>query len=250
MEKKTVKLLSYNIHKGFSTNNRRFVLKHIREAIRDLHPDLILLQEVQGEQSRLSHKIQDWPEVPQVEYLAHELWPHFTYGKNAVYTHGHHGNAILSKFPIRFWENIDVSTNRLEKRGLLHAELEVPGRHKPFHAICVHLGLFEMGRRKQILRLCERIESHVGHDMPFVIGGDFNDWRRQASKTIELKLGAREAFHSTNGTHARSFPSWLPALHLDRIYYRGAEVKLAKCLTDTPWNELSDHAALYVELVI
>ncbi len=36
----------------------------------------------------------------QFAFLADEIWPHFAYGKNAIYSAGHHGNAILSKHPI------------------------------------------------------------------------------------------------------------------------------------------------------
>jgi len=36
---------------------------------------------------------------PQHEFLAHESWLHHAYGKNSVYDSGHHGNAILSRYP-------------------------------------------------------------------------------------------------------------------------------------------------------
>ena len=245
-----LRVLSYNIHKGFTTTNRRFILKRIRDAIQTVHPDLILLQEVLGEHSGHQKRIQEWPEQPQFDYLAHEIWPHVAYGKNAVYGAGHHGNAILSKYPFQFVENIDVSTNRLEKRGILHAIIDVPGKHRPVHAICVHLGLFEAERQTQIRRICDRIESHVPHGDPVVIGGDFNDWALKASKPLERILEVREAFSHLHGSHARTFPSWMPALRLDRIYFRGMKVHGANVLSGSPWNELSDHVALHAELEI
>lgn len=252
-----MRILSYNIHKGFTTRNRKFVLSRIRDAIREVHADLVFLQEVLGEHQGWKHRVLDWPEESQFEFLAEEIWPHYAYGKNAVYTSGHHGNAILSKFPISFWENIDISTNRMESRGLLHAVLEVPGpilghatarRSYPVHAICVHLGLLEADRARQTQRLCQRIESHVPHGEPLIIGGDFNDWRRRVSSPLKSKLEVREAFLELQGNHARTFPSWLPALRLDRIYYRGMNARSARTLTGHPWNELSDHIALLVEL--
>jgi endonuclease/exonuclease/phosphatase family metal-dependent hydrolase len=252
-----LRILSYNIHKGFTTRNRKFVLAEIRDAIREVHPDLIFLQEVLGEHQGHKHRYQDWPEESQFEFLAHELWPHFAYGKNAVYSSGHHGNAILSKFPISFWENIDVSTSKMERRGILHAVIEVPGallghaRAKssyPFHALCVHLGLLEADRARQVDRLCERIDSHVPHGEPLAICGDFNDWRKRASQPLQKKLEVTEAFFSLHGAHARTFPSWLPALRLDRVYFRGMQVQSAETLTGRPWSELSDHIALLVEL--
>lgn len=233
------------------------MLSEIRDAIREIHADLVFLQEVLGEHQGWKHRVLDWPEESQFEFLAAEIWPHFAYGKNAVYTSGHHGNAILSKFPMNFWENIDISTNRMERRGLLHAVLQVPGpvlghtasrSTYPVHAICVHLGLFEADRARQTQRLCGRIESHVPHGEPLIIGGDFNDWRRRVSVPLRGKLEVREAFQELQGSHARTFPSWLPALRLDRVYYRGMRAKSARTLTGPPWSELSDHIALLVEL--
>lgn len=212
--------------------------------------DLILLQEVQGRHESHSRRIKDWPEEPQFEYLAQELWPHFAYGKNAVYTSGHHGNAILSRYPILMFENIDISTNRLEKRGMLHGMIELSGKQKPLHVLCLHLGLLEAERTEQLRKLCGRIESHVPHDEPLVIGGDFNDWRGKVSRPFECGLEIREAYREVHGKHARTFPSWLPTLRLDRIYCRGFGIKDAKCLNHSPWSELSDHVALVADLTV
>lgn len=250
MEKYRVRILSYNIHKGFTAGNKKFILGKIREALHFVHPDLVLLQEVLGQHDMHKKKVEDWPIEPQFEYLAEELWPHFAYGKNAVYSSGHHGNAILSKYPFTFFENIDVSTNRLEKRGLLHGKIEIPGIPRPLHAICVHLGLFETERMQQVLKLCHRIEGHVPHGEPLIIAGDFNDWRGRISHSLESKLDVKEAFRCLNGDHARTFPSWLPTLRLDRIYFRGLNLEGAQCLNEKPWNELSDHAALVAEMII
>jgi hypothetical protein len=43
---------------------------------------------------------------------------------------------------------------------------------------------------------------------------------------------------------------WMPAFTLDRIYYRGLQVKTAFCLQNAPWNKLSDHAAIYSEFIL
>lgn len=250
MEKQHIRVLSYNIHKGFSTGNRNFVLRKLREAIRTVQADLVFLQEVLGHHEVHGKRVIDWPTRPQFEFLADEMWPHFAYGKNAVYTAGHHGNAILSKYPISFWENIDVSTNRLERRGLLHVVIEIPHKRKPLHAICVHLGLLETERQTQIRRLCDRIESMVPHDEPLVIGGDFNDWRIQITRPLKKLVEVQEVFEELRGSHARTFPSWLPALKLDRIYYRGLRARDGQTLVGPPWSQLSDHAALYADLTI
>src|SRR5690348_17238860 len=102
----SLKVLTYNIHKGFSTTRLRFVLHDIKTAINTLNPDLIFLQEIQGEHIKRATRIKKWPELTQFEFLAEAFWPHHAYGKNAIYKSGHHGNAILSKYPVIAWENI------------------------------------------------------------------------------------------------------------------------------------------------
>ena len=195
-------------------------------------------------------RIKSWPVQPQFEYLADSLWPHFAYGKNSVYESGHHGNAILSKYPFTFWENIDISTNKLEKRGLLHGIVEIPHKRKPLHVICVHLGLLETERKIQVRKMCARIAQHVPEDEPLIVSGDFNDWRLRVSEPLKKTVSVKEVFEDLYGSHARTFPSWLPALRLDRIYCRGFRIVEANCFTGKPWSKLSDHAALYADLTM
>lgn len=243
-------MLSYNIHKGFSTAKLRFALHQMRESIRLVHADLVFLQEVVGHHERHGKRIINWPTTSQFEYLADTVWPHTAYGKNAVYAKGHHGNALLSKYPIISVENLDVSNSSLERRGLLHAVMEVPGLELPLHAICLHLDLFESGRLVQVGRLCQRIDEVVPRQSPLVVAGDFNDWRERISSTLEQQLHLREVFLHTHGEHARTFPSWRPVLRLDRIYVRGLKIRRARTLTKEPWSRLSDHAAVFSELML
>jgi endonuclease/exonuclease/phosphatase family metal-dependent hydrolase len=108
--------------------------------------------------------------------------------------------------------------------------------------------LLETERQSQVLRLCERIEQIVPHDEPLIIAGDFNDWRIRVTRPLQRLSEVREVFLELHGAHARTFPSWMPALRLDRIYCRGLRAAEALCLTGRPWSQLSDHVALYAEL--
>jgi endonuclease/exonuclease/phosphatase family metal-dependent hydrolase len=237
-----IRVVTYNIHKGFSARNQLFILKEIREELRKLSPDFVFLQEVIGEHHGHRKRIEHWPDQAQFEYLAHELWPHYIYGKNAIYKEGHHGNAILSKHPISFWENEDISTNNVESRGILHATLE-PG----LHLICTHFGLFERDRQVQAKRLCERIKRTVKLGDRLIVAGDFNDWTLSLTKVFRHEIGLEEAYHVRHKRHARTFPARIPILRLDRIYFHGLNVKHATCLHSEPWSRLSDHAVLTAE---
>jgi endonuclease/exonuclease/phosphatase family metal-dependent hydrolase len=241
------KLLTLNTHKGFDSFNRRFVLHELREAIRDESADLVFLQEVLGSHEAHAVRYAGWPATPQYEFLADSIWQDFAYGKNAVYTEGHHGNAILSKFPIVRFENHDVSVGRHEQRGLLHCVLRVPGSTLDVHAICVHLGLRESHRRQQVRQLCRLVAETVPAEAPLFVAGDFNDWWLRANRPLH-SCGLKEAFVQARGHLARSFPVRWPLLKLDRIYFRNAHIARPQVLSAPPWSQLSDHAALTAEV--
>lgn len=243
-----LKILSYNIHKGFTAGNFAFVLDRMRDSLRRIHPDIVFLQEVLGDHKKHRKKIAGWPDGSQFEFLADQVWPHFAYGKNAVYTSGHHGNAILSKFPFAEWENLDVSSNRFEKRGILHGIIPLPDLPEPLHVFCLHLNLLHWGRNKQVRTLCGRIRERVPENSPIIIAGDFNDWYGKATTILMENIMTQEAFLSSTGRTARTFPAPRPVLPLDRIYCRGVKVASAKLLKGKPWQALSDHLALYCEV--
>ncbi len=221
------------MHKGFSGGIPKYTFHQMRAEIRKLAPDLVFLQEVQG-----NH----------FELIAGEMWPHFSYGKNVIRPRGHHGNAFLSKFPILFSENINISQNRLEKRGLLHVVLQQAPDLPKLHAICTHLNLFEASRRVQLEKIALHIKNNIPEVDSLILAGDFNDWRQSADGILSKSLKLTEAFKKLHGKHAKSFPSNFPMLSLDRVYFRGFQTHRALCLNMPPWNKLSDHLPLYVEL--
>lgn len=244
-EEYSLRILTLNTHKGFTTFNRRFILPELRDAVRSTSTDIVFLQEVLGAHTQHSERYPDWPGVPQYEFLADTMWSDFSYGRNAVYPQGDHGNALLSKFPITYFENVDVSIGTLEQRGLLHSVLQIPG-YREVHAICVHLGLRESHRRKQ-LHLLGQLLSSIDASAPVIIAGDFNDWRKQADNLL-TPFGVTEAFVKEYGAPARSFPARWPLLCLDRVYVRNATTHNPKVLNRRPWSHLSDHAPLLVEI--
>ena len=248
--KKAIKIATYNIHKGFSHFNRRMMIHELRERLRSLGADIVFLQEVVGEHELHAERFEDWPAMPQYEFLADSIWSEFAYGRNAAHSSGHHGNAVLSRFPIMSFENQDVSAHFLDRRGLLHCEISLPDDPRTLHCICVHLALHERGRRQQIGALIERLHREVPDGDPVIVAGDFNDWRNLAGRRLASALDLKEAFRDHRGKSARSFPSGFPLLRLDRIYTRGFEVRHTEVHHGMPWSRISDHAALSAELLL
>jgi len=241
--RRRLRVATLNIHKGLSQFNRRIVIHELREGLRLLNADIVFLQEVQGLHERHALRFSAWPAQSQHEFLAGQDWQH-VYGRNAIYEHGHHGNAVLSRWPVTMVANHDVSNHRFEHRGLLHCRVQLPGPSSPLDCFCVHLSLHERGRRRQL----ETLAEHVTGTGPAVIAGDFNDWRLRAGQVLDSRLGFREAVAHSGGRHARTFPSILPVLSLDRIYVRGLDVIAAQVHRGKPWRLLSDHLALSADL--
>lgn len=231
-----IRVLSYNTHKSTGVEPDQ-----LRAAIRSTRSDLVFLQEVVGSTQPV-----------QFEYFADSVWPHYAYGKNSIYSNGHHGNAILSLYPFQHYENIWVGAHsKFDPRGILHGQIQVPVLRHPIHVLSLHFGLLEMWRKKQIQKLCERISTHIPPHHPVIIAGDFNDWQERTTHFLEKNLRLKEAFQSRNGKHARTFPARFPFLCLDRIYFRGFEVVEAQVLqedTAQNWKSLSDHLPLMVDL--
>ena len=235
----TIRVLTLNAHQGFSALRRRNVLSQIRDELRADDAHLVFLQEIGGAEGE---------EVSphQYEVLADQVWPQHAYGRNAVTTGGHHGNALLSKYSIVQWQNIDVSVGAAEPRGMLHCVLEVP--HAPqLHAVCVHLGLRESHRQQQIERLLDLIARVIPSDAPLVIAGDFNDWRGSAHRQLLRDSSLEEIHASANGRPACTFPARWPLLRLDRIYVRNLRHRPLQ-IPRRPWATLSDHAPLVGEV--
>src|SRR5919197_5280905 len=175
MKLERLRVLTLNIHKGLSHFNRRMVIHELREGLQTLDPDLVFLQEVQGLNQRFAMRFAGAPVEPQHAYLAGDIWQH-VYGCNAVYDHGHHGNAILSRYGFLSYENQDVSDHGVERRGLLHSVVAIPGWGRNLHCVCVHLSLHERGRSRQLEAISGRLEELVSRNPPTIVAGDFHDW--------------------------------------------------------------------------
>jgi endonuclease/exonuclease/phosphatase family metal-dependent hydrolase len=243
-----LQVATYNIRKGVSQFNRRTFVHELRDRLRAVDADIVFLQEVVGHHERHASRFHNWPERPQYEFLADDVWGEFAYGRNAIYNHGHHGNAIISRLPIVAAENQDVSSLPFESRGLLHCEVSIPENGTTLHCLCVHFALLEQGRRQQLHALIDRIVELVPEDAPLIVAGDFNDWRNRAGHRLAAELGLVEVFRDHRGRPARSFPSRLPLFRLDRIYVRGFSVYHAQVHHGHAWSRISDHAMLTARL--
>jgi endonuclease/exonuclease/phosphatase family metal-dependent hydrolase len=246
-----LRIATYNIHKGVMRDlfglRRTSSVHELRARLHDMDADLIFLQEVQGQNDRHASRFEQWPVEPQEQFLARSPTLKHTfetaYGRNASYLHGHHGNALLSRFPIVRRENRDFSDHVLEKRGVLHCVVRIERQN--VHCFVVHFGLLARSRDRQAEALVDWIRKEVPAGAPLLLAGDFNDWQDRLSHRLVDALSVREVLGG-----ARTFPALVPWLRMDRIYFRGFEMVSAGVLRGRAWAKLSDHAPLVTDLTL
>jgi endonuclease/exonuclease/phosphatase family metal-dependent hydrolase len=262
-----IRVATYNIHKGVTGIRGRPRIHDVRLALHSMDADILFLQEVQDRNERLARH-RTYPKSTQLDFLATSGYEHRAYGMNAVYPHGHHGNAILSRHPIGHFTNHDISDHMLEKRGLLHAVARPPrSKGHDVHLICVHFGLIKRSRVRQARFLIDFVQQEIPKKAAIIIAGDFNDWQRRVDTLLCAELGVDEVGiasalpkrrslfdlftpwrRSAGHSVARTFPSFAPWFTLDRIYVRGFRVISTEVPRGLVWARRSDHMPLIAEL--
>lgn len=242
----TLKVLTYNIHKGFGTLGFNYTLEQLKKNIAQAGVDICFLQEVVGRKEDLkTGQIEN-----QFEYIADTIWPYFSYGKNASYPKGDHGNAILSSLPIVNENNLSLTMNPYEHRGLLHIQVEHPKTHKHIHLLNTHLNLRGKDRIKQMEYIHEYIEKNISPEDIVIFCGDFNDWNQNLHQYIKKHQLMTEVHDSLDIEIPKTFPSFFPVMRLDRIYTKNIDVISATALVGGSWSKLSDHIPILAEFRI
>lgn len=243
--------MTYNIHKGFNWNQRKYLLSDMKELVAFSKAQIVCLQEVVG----LNHAYKEKGFIDsQLEYFADTTWPHFSYAKNSVQASGHHGNSVLSEFPITNWSQKNISTNLCEQRGILFCQIIVPTEYTGLpdvilNILCVHLDLFSKGRNQQYEMIYNYVLNlNLLDTDPLIIAGDFNDWNLRSNSFFEKKLNMTESYHFSHKIHAKTFPSFWPLLALDRIYVKNLRVLSAEVLKNNNIQNPSDHLPVLINV--
>jgi len=238
-----LRVATYNIHKGVQGlgPTRRLEIHNLGLAVEQLDADIVCLQEVRKMNRKEEAYFDRWPKVSQAEFLAPDGYE-AVYRTNAFTRDGEHGNALLSRWPVKGHNHIDISDHRFEQRGLLHVEVEVHGRS--VHAIVVHLGLIPGSRVRQIQQLQQFIEREVPPGAPLVVAGDFNDWGSHLKRML-MGYGLYE--FDDQELRALTYPSRLPLAQLDHVYVRGLTPTGLTVPQGRIWWRMSDHLPLIAE---
>lgn len=234
----TMRLLSYNIHKGVGGRDRRYNLDRVWDVIEAEAPDLVCLQEVTAHARRTRYH--DQPRLLAERFGAHD----HSFQLNVQYTEGGYGNLLLSRWPLRQRHHVALRLKRRKPRGAQVALVETP--EGPLHLTNWHLGLAERERHWQVEQLLAHPHFCAAAHLPTLIVGDFNDWRN----TLARGPFARHAFEQVTGPpkRFRSFPAFLPLLALDKAFHRrGIHVREARLVRTPLARRASDHLPLVID---
>jgi endonuclease/exonuclease/phosphatase family metal-dependent hydrolase len=167
---------------------------------------------------------------------------HIAFGCNRHHDGKPYGNAVLSRWPIIASHHMDISYGRREKRGCVRADLRTP--KGTLHVFNIHLGTRFFERRQQFRHFLS--SRHIQEDLigPRVLVGDFNEWIRGLTTRV-----LSQKFESLNMElhvqRKRSYPGFLPMLHLDHIYFeRPLRIEKAELIRTALARVASDHLPL------
>jgi endonuclease/exonuclease/phosphatase family metal-dependent hydrolase len=234
----SMRLLSYNIHKGIGGRDRRYKLDRICQVIEAEKPDLVCLQEVTCHAHRT--KYHDQPQILAEHFNACDS--HFQ--MNVHYQTGGYGNLLLSRWPLHLKHDVSLRLKKRKPRGAQLVVVDTP--EGSLHLANWHLGLREKERNWQVEHLLLHPLFRLSAHLPTLIVGDCNDWRNRLARGPFAKHAFEQATGSAS--HFRSFPAFFPLLTLDKAFHRGGVVVRDTRIVRAPLARLaSDHLPLVID---
>ena len=227
----TVRVMTWNIH-GAVGRNPRFDLERVVALVRRHHPDIVALQEIDSRRAREGHV--DDP----FEVLQNSLGNHGIGAKTVTTADGDYGQALISRWPMTNTEIHDLSFPEREPRRAICSDVQTPAG--PLRVIATHLGLSLRERNSQVRALLKMLGEMRTTTVAL---GDFNDWLYAGS--VRRRLGRVLPGY----TNHRTFPSFCPLLHLDRVYLWPRAALLAS-RTDPEARAISDHLPVISDIRI
>ena len=228
---KPVRVATWNIHGAVGTDGR-YVPERIVDVLKEIDADVVALQEVASPEAHRSFLL-DLERATGYRVVAGLLRQH----------HGHDfGNAVLSRFPVKNVQHLDLAVERYEPRGALDVCVDLGP--SLLRVVATHLGLRPGERREQVRRILAAVERDSPH--PMLLMGDLNEWYLWGRPLRWLHSHFREMPEAP-----RTFPARRPMFALDRIWVAPAGSLRRLVRHASPLARIaSDHLPLTAEVVV
>lgn len=244
-------------------------LEKIADWINQIHPDIVLIQEIDIEAKRTAY-------LDQMQYLLDHTYLNYgVYASNwksqFIPSDGlgrmDEGNAILAPWPIddakRFQLPLRNDLDKLTRyfyvrENVMQARVNIPGVDR-LYAVCTHLAAFSTDdtKQRQIDEFVLHLQELDGAGKYFVAGGDLNLLPPNADSTDYCfeKACPDEHFHSPgddpfhrDGANYTPEITWLnplyeqfqPALPLDQ-YKTNENIYFTNTQLDSTWDSKLDY---------
>lgn len=165
----TIKVASYNIHKGIGTDRKRDPAR-ILKVLTEIDADIVTLQEADLRFGTRTSVLPPFLIESHTDYVAVPLDVQHD-------SMGWHGNAILVRKGITVDHHDIIHIPCLEPRGVVTATVGI-GNTK-LSVFGMHLDLSGLWRVRQA-RAIAALADAARQDHPTVLMGDLNEWRRQS----------------------------------------------------------------------
>ncbi len=228
-----LRVCTYNVHKCKGMDLRVRPAR-IANVIAHLHCDIVAAQEILLSQAR---EISDRIETP------------FIFGSAREHAGEAYGNAVFSRLPMVSEQSYDITVPGREQRQCLRVSFRLPS-NRTAHFFAVHLGT-SFGERREQARMLLSGDVLLANEMNGrrIIAGDFNEWTRGLVTTM-LSHHFESADIAMHLRRRKTYPGFLPFMHLDHVYY-DPEFKLREMHLHRTRLALlaSDHLPLVATLV-
>ncbi|MDI1308847.1 MAG: endonuclease/exonuclease/phosphatase family protein [Methylotenera sp.] len=227
--------MTMNIHGGRSNRGLRNIAG-VKKLMDDFDVNIAVLQEVETRISRGGCN-------DELTALGGKERPYHLIAPSIIEHDGWYGNLIVSQYPIirGIVHNLETIP-QYEPRNAVDALIETPlGK---LRIIGTHLSLSIFERRSEarnLIRLMNLVEETERN--PIILMGDINEW--QIPSLLLRFLNS----HLNPLSCRATFPTWLPFLKLDRVWYCSDYLKVsAKTVRNGEVKKLSDHLPIVVTI--
>jgi len=227
-----LRVATWNIHGAVGIDGR-YAPARIVGVLREIDADVVALQEVASEEAHTSF----------LADLERDTGYHVVAGLLRQHHGSDFGNAILSRFPVRSVEHLDLAVDHYEPRGALDCCIDL-GLRPLLRVVATHLGLRPGERREQVRRILARVECDSPR--PTLLMGDLNEWYLWGRPLRWLHSHFREM-----PAAPRTFPARRPVFALDRIWVSPAGSLRHVARHATPLaRSASDHLPVVAEIMV
>ncbi len=232
-EKKTLRVLCYNIHHGRGTDDK-VDLPRLAQVIRSVDPDLVALQEVDNKTKRTGG-------VDQTAELARLTDMDGLFGRQIDFQGGTYGQAVLSRFPIT-GSAIHVLPGEPDRETRIAFETRVSVFGKEHSFVSTHLHHQSNDFR---VRQAEKIrEVFAGADRPVIVVGDLNAYPN--SKPLQVFKGGWSS--ATADRPIPTFPAGKPTNQIDYILFKPGDRFVVQQVRVLEEPVASDHRPIFAVL--